>query len=406
MAFILLILAGTSVLAQSGYIPGYVVNHSGDTIRGWIYPGGLKENSHQCLFRATKEAGTVTYLPGDIQSFHLDNNLHYISHEITIDSQPATVFLEWAVMGKLNFFLYADQKHGMRYFVQKGNGEMMELVNTRSEAINPEGNRYMKENREYAATLALMLQDCKEILPEVYRSRLDAKDMIRISADYHNRVCPDEQCIIFERKGPKGTVRIGAFGEYDVSWLHQTSLSYISANPEAMALLHQRMNTFSGGAFIELGNFSFVSPKFSARTELSYMAGKYSDATYGVSYALDRFRISEMLKYSFTTGKVRPGVAIGPSFYYRTWAKSYDMTVTFINTNGNEQHYALNFPELERKLRFGLNAQFGLDYSIIEKLDLTLAARYEFLGQFIGYTTDNSYTGTLSIQLGLAYRLK
>ncbi len=396
-----------SVFAQTDFLPGYVVKSSGDTIRGLIYMGSSKENSQKCIFKLNKKAKSTAYRPDDIQSYHYDNSLFYFSRPIKVEGEIKRVFLEWAVKGKLDLFLYVDPKKAMRYFVDKGDGGFVELVNTTRQVTDSAGGRFLRENKEYAATLAIMLQDCPTIIPEIYSSKFEAKDLIKVSADYHNKVCPDQQCTIFERPMSGKIVRIGPFIEYYSSTLKQPVFTTYSGVVQALSKIHyQTVNTFSAGAFFELSNFTFLSPRVVLRTELSYVQAKYGDAVYGTIYAVNRIRLAEMFKYSFTLGRFRPSLAVGPAFYIRTYGNTYNKSVTIVNAYNTEQTINIEFPTFKRGINVTLSGQLGFDYFVSDKVNIALIGGYEYLSQFVGYSDDKSYTKNITVQVGFGYRLK
>lgn len=400
-------ISSTCLFAQSLYEPGYIVNNSGDTIRGLIYMGSSTENCQKCIFKKDKDDKPVTYLPDDLQSYQFKNSLFYFSRDIMVENGTRRVFLEWAVKGKLNLYLYDDPRKAMRYYVDKGDSGFVELVNTTVERTDSSGMRFLKENKEYAATLAMMLQDCPSIIPEIYRSQLEAKDLIKLSADYQNRVCPDQQCTIFKRQITGPYVRLGPLLEYYYSRLYQPPFTAIPASAKAFSMIHyQPVNTFSAGVFLEIYSFPFLSPKLSLRNELTYLHTGYGDVVYGTVYALNRLRLSSTFKYSFTLGKLRPSLALGPVVYFRTSGTTYNKNITIVNSNGVEQTLAMEFPPLNRGVHVALNSMIGLDYMVSDKLSLGLTGSYEYLNQFVGYSTDQSHTDDIIIQLAVGYRLK
>lgn len=396
-----------SIFAQNDFLPGYIVKNTGDTVKGFIFMGSSKENSQKCVFRKDRKAKSVTYRPDDIRSYHFENSLFYFSRNIKADGAMKREFLEWAVQGKLDLYLYVDPKKAMRYFVDKGDSGFVELVNTTRQVTDSTGVRFLRENKEYAATLAIMLQDCPSIIPEIYSSKFEARDLIKLSSDYHNKVCPDQQCTIFERPVTERIVRIGPIFEFYSSALTQPAFTNYSGVVQALSKIHyQTVNAFSAGAFFELSNFTFLSPRVVLRTEMSYVQAKYGDAVYGTIYAVNRIRLAEMFKYSFTLGKIRPLLAVGPAFYFRTYGDIYNKSVTIVNAYNTEQVINIEFPTFKRGINVALSGQIGFDYFVSDKVNIALIGGYEYLSQFVGYSDDKSYLNNITVQVGFGYRLK
>lgn len=396
-----------SISAQNDFLPGYIVKNTGDTVKGFIFMGSSKENCQKCVFKANKEAKSVTYLPADLQSYHFENSLFYFSREVMVENVMKKVFLEWAVKGKLDLYLYDDPRKAMRYFVDKADSGFVELLNTKRQSTDSLGVRFLKENREYAATLAIMLQDCPTIIPVIYSSSLEAKDLIKLSAEYQNMVCPDEQCTIFKRPTAARILWVGPLvGNYS-STLHQPPFSNFPASAQALSKLHfEPTKSIYAGAFLEISNFNFLSPRFALRSELSYIQAKYEDKVLGTVYKVNRIRFAEMFKYSFSLGKFRPSIAAGPAFFFRTLGETYDKSVTIVNSYGTEQTVNLTFPTFKRGINLAGAAMLAVDYLVSDKVSVGLEGGYEYLSQFMAYTTDQSYTNDIMVQFKLGYRLK
>jgi hypothetical protein len=62
---------------------------------------------------------------------------------------------------------------------------------------------------KYKNKLMVTMQDCPEIKDEIQKSRLNHKSLIKLSKDYHEKVCNSESCIIYERVNTSLKVKFG-----------------------------------------------------------------------------------------------------------------------------------------------------------------------------------------------------
>ena len=114
------------------------------------------------------------------------------------------LFLEYLIHGKVDIYYYRDES-GEHYFAQKGDDRLVPLTNDeKSHYAN--GIEYLQESNQYIGMLKYLFQESPEVSRETESVTLDHKSLIKISKKYHNAVCTDEQCIIYEKKIPKADV--------------------------------------------------------------------------------------------------------------------------------------------------------------------------------------------------------
>ena len=154
-----------------------------------------------------KDSLPLTYAPKDLSSYKIDNGQWYLSRKINIDGNETDVFLELAVKGKLDLYIYSYSGGEDKFFVSKNDTDLVELKNTTSR-VNVNGIQDIKEHSEYINTLSVLLSDCPKISQSVYSCSLNYSNLIALSSKYHSLVCNGEKCEIFTRKTKKPRISI------------------------------------------------------------------------------------------------------------------------------------------------------------------------------------------------------
>jgi hypothetical protein len=187
----------TSILnAQTDFRPGYVIDHSGDTLFGEIdYRGDLLMSSI-CRFKSADNQ-INEYSPGDITAFRFIDSKYYVSREIDLKK----VFLEYLIKGQVNIYYMRDEK-GDHYFIDKDSL-------TLSEIPYEEGIKYIDkkpfhyETTKHIGFLNYYMQDAQGFQSRIEKIKKPKHDnLIKLAEDYHNSVCKDEKCIVYEKRQP------------------------------------------------------------------------------------------------------------------------------------------------------------------------------------------------------------
>lgn len=190
----LLVLAN-SLHAQSDYRPGYVVSHQGDTVYGEIdYRGDLMMGS-ACRLKSGESV--FDYTPEDITAFRFTDSRYYVSRAIN----GGNFFLEYLVNGELNIY-YLRDKTGDHYFLEKDGMELKEIPYKESIVYADNTPRFYNSTK-HMGLLYYYMQDAPGFQQRIYKlKKPDHHNLIDLAEDYHNAVCKDEQCIIYERPMP------------------------------------------------------------------------------------------------------------------------------------------------------------------------------------------------------------
>jgi hypothetical protein len=401
--FLTLLIEVSLLYSQAEYLPGFIIMNNGDTVKGNIYLGATKTNCEKCQFKLANTNDIETFLPGELGSYKFTNGLFYRSHEIDIDGGIKKVFLEWAVKGSMNLYFYISPKSGMHYYVERGDTGFIELRNTSKEFIGSDNTRRTIEGKEYATELASLIRDQPALLPKIYSSKFDSKSLIKLSRDYHNLVCPNEQCQIFERPKRKLIIYAGLVTGFIHSSLYiKTTSNYQSVIDAFNTFKIKPANSYEAGAFVSISNLDFTSPRISLLSELTYSHLNYQLDNYGTIYDFGRIKFVELIKYCFMIGRFRPSMSAGPAIDYRTDAHNYSK---YVIIPPNYQVY-MPFDQFLKNYIPGVNGQLGIDYILSEEITIGLNGRYEYYGHFRGSVDENSYTQNINLLLGLSYKLK
>jgi hypothetical protein len=194
--------------AQEIYKEGCILNLKGDTIKGFLLVQKGKNASEKCLFKQTIDGESKTYNPNEIAGYRYSNSKYYISKEINIDSiNKKIVFLEFLIKGTASVYYYFDNAE--HYYIEKDPNGLIELSEKeRLYHDEKKGGTFIVPSK-YKNKLTVVMQDCPGISEEIKNSRLNHKSLIKLTKDYHEKVCNSESCIIYERDNTSPKVKFG-----------------------------------------------------------------------------------------------------------------------------------------------------------------------------------------------------
>ena len=181
--------------AQTDFRDGYVIKSLGDTIYGEIDYRGDMPMSTTCKLK--KNDNIIEYSPKDILAFRFTDSKYFISKEVN----GKTVFLEYLIKGKINFYYLRDET-GDHYYLNKEDSALTELP-YKEEVRKREGTNYLYKSTKHIGLLNIYMQDAPGLQSEINKiKKPEHKNMIKLAEDYHNIVCDGEKCIIYEKKQP------------------------------------------------------------------------------------------------------------------------------------------------------------------------------------------------------------
>jgi hypothetical protein len=208
MIILLFMASMVPVTAQRDFRPGYIILNEGDTLKGLILYNALHAWT-QCTFKKGQDASSVDYSPGDLRAYRFDDGRYFISREIPADKGQALVFLEYLLKGKASLYYFRDGSD--HYYIEKEAGKLVELTEQEKILTDASGNEFIKP-AQYEGKLRSLMSDCPEIYPSISQTSLNHSSLIKLGKSYHEKVCPGEACVVFERTRKPLHVRFGVAG--------------------------------------------------------------------------------------------------------------------------------------------------------------------------------------------------
>jgi hypothetical protein len=207
--FFLCLIDSELAFSQSDFRPGYIIQLNGDTVYGEIDYRGDLQMGKKCSFRPEKEETVTVYTPGDIAAFRFTDSKFFVSKNV----KGANYFLEFLINGKINIYYLRDEVKEY-YFLEKQGLDIVEIPYqegirdvldpgslTSSPYDHPLPHYY--STTKHIGLLKVYMQDADNFESRIEKvKKPDHNSLIHLAEDYHNNVCKDESCIIYERKVP------------------------------------------------------------------------------------------------------------------------------------------------------------------------------------------------------------
>lgn len=210
MRFLKLILWGLFIAtavanAQSDFRHGYIINNAGDTVVGKIdYRGDLLMCS-VCTFKNNNKV-VKQYSPIDIKAFRFLDSKYYVSREVG----EKIVFLEYLIKGEVNIYYLRDDA-GDHYYIDKDSSRLTEIP-YKEEIKTIDHKLMLSKSKNHVGLLSYYMQDAPELQARIERlKKPEHQNLIKIANEYHNAICTDHECLIFERKIPLFKVSLELF---------------------------------------------------------------------------------------------------------------------------------------------------------------------------------------------------
>ena len=364
--FLIIIFCYYESEAQTDFRPGYVITNSNDTLHGFIDYRGEVRNSKKCTFKQNQDSEVKAYSPGEIKGYRFNESKFYMSKKVIYQDQETTLFLEFLVNGIADLYFLRDDDSTGHFFIEKSNGQIFELTNA-EELIKENGKTYTHEKKEYVGLLKIAFSDCPQIYPLINQTILDTKPLIKLTKKYHNFVCDNEKCIVYEKQMNRFKPKIAAFASMNAAFLNLANAGYeyenISFQTAAYPSIGIHMKTNLPGASEKM-NF-LLSAEVGKVTFNG--SGTYSGNTYLEKVNIQPIAVKEkaLFKYTFPNGKIRPTVGVGG--HLTQFLNSDSKRVQEVTSL--DQRYTQRYTDnVLAVLNYGYNLELGLDYHISSSL--------------------------------------
>lgn len=369
---------------QSNFKEGYILKKQNDTVYGLVDDRSEIANAQKCRFKRTETSDIEEFEAGKIIAYRFKDSKYYVSREITQNELTKTVFLEYLLNGIVDLYLYTDA-NGAHFYIQDESGEFREL-NDNIDQVVIDNVMYSRHDKEYVGVLNSMFQKAKDLKTDIERTELNRKSLIKISEKYHDAVCTDEKCVIYEKKisnpGVYFSLNIGGNiqelpgreHKLDYFWYKFPDLQIYS--PLIGVSIEFKTNYSE--------QLSIMIDPYLYRTK--YSSSYISDLIYDVPFSAEYYNLHTdfNLKYSFLKKKTDPYLFAG--FASGIFLFRKDKNIPYL------QHYSKN-------TTFGFTAGGGIDFRINERHSLGLKLTYNRMFQIQKYYTGNIYNLSLVIPL-------
>jgi hypothetical protein len=305
LLFVALILVSSiPSFSQNFYVKGYIVEASGDTVKGLIRDESFFKLSQRIYFKKNGEKDVKNYLPTDLKGFFVSPDHYFESQPIFVwdfvmnsfpKKKTQTKFIRKLVSGKLSMYQYDAADNYESYYIKKDKGIQPLLMTAKQfNRENRDSHRLIDTfpsneglpigdyvfGKEYLKTLANALSDWKNYKPSALELK---KGIIRYEIiNYNKDVSPTKLKILSKTK-----ISIKASGFYS-----------ILSNPEKGVLLERFLasrkqdptatsNVYGYQFGVSFGNKTFVK---GLTLELGYalqnrrLTGSNSDLTLDEKY--------------------------------------------------------------------------------------------------------------------------
>lgn len=192
-----LLLLATISNAQTNFKNGYVVKSDNDTLFGKIDYRGSLLMGKICRFKTDKNAEESIFTPSDINEYRFNDSKYFVSKTIN----EKKVFLEFLIKGQINVYYLKDEL-GEHYYLEKDDQAITEIP-YKNEIVYKNEKSYLHHSTKHIGILKYYMQDAPSLLSKIEKTgEPEHSNMINLAKDYHNTVCKDHACIIYEEPVP------------------------------------------------------------------------------------------------------------------------------------------------------------------------------------------------------------
>jgi hypothetical protein len=202
----LLFIAGL-INAQTYFRPGYVIKTGNDTVFGEVDYRGDLLMAEICRFRINSDGNEIKYSPEDLTAYRFIESKYFVSKVVN----GKKVFLEFLIKGQINIYYLRDES-GDHYFLEKDDSGIIEIPYEKEIAYEKNDNYSFKSTR-HIGLFYYYMQDAPEFQSRIAKlGKPEHESLIKLAEDYHNSVCKEEPCIIYEKELPRLRLELEIIG--------------------------------------------------------------------------------------------------------------------------------------------------------------------------------------------------
>jgi hypothetical protein len=407
LSFLLLFLVSSGLFGQADFRPGFIINLNNDTVRGWIDYRGNFANSRLCLFKPDPESGEVRYLPDKIKAYRFTDSKYYVSKKVKTSDQEELIFVEFLLDGIVDVYYYRDES-GENFLLDTGDGKLL-LLKDEKNLVKIDHATYESDVKRYAGIMKYAFRASPAVCREVETLTLSQNSVIKVAREYHEEICKDRECIVFEKKVQKTKLYIGP--------IIGLNLNYLTINKgSAVTPYYFEGCSFNPAIYPSLGaifkvNLSNLNERtfFQYETSLGKRAFHASQNSFvyfddSIVYLFNDIRFHQYvlnnsisLRYEFPVGTVRPVFQLGG--YMNNYIHTvYNRHLKVVGFSGLEQ----DFPDSPfGNVEYGASCGVGSNFRFTENRLLYIEFVYRRGLRLKSDIYENNFVINLSLPFGI-----
>ena len=378
---VLILLLGNITYGQKNFLPGYVINLKGDTIKGLINYRNWDTNPKKIDFKKSAD-GKIEYItPAGIKEFGVADEIYksgiakvdesfygyaYLTYSEDFKYRVDTAFLQTLVQGDKSLYRYKDFNGKEHFLIGQNSG--FELLHFKKYLKNEDGQIIISLNNKFIRQLYYYLQDCPGISEKLERIQYTQNSLSNIFYEYYN--CKNKK-VTFRKKEENSSIDFGVFTGFSITKLKFKGVN----NDDLVNTDYSPSKDLTFGLFLDYSLPKNLN-KWSVYNELLYTSfktnGEYSENSHSTIYTTLEYayiKINNMLRYNYPIGGISLYLNAGMSNGFGVKETNYRKTVTVFPSDKVEEGLAL---KSTRKYEPGLVAGIGSKYK-----KLFIEARYE-----------------------------
>jgi hypothetical protein len=395
LQLILLSLISNTIICQNIFRDGYIIKNNGEILDGLI---GYKPNQDipaKCAFKRFDIAVEITYKPYEIKAFGYTGGSRFESKRQ--DGKDSF----YGVLASGNINLY---RKGSKFFLEKGQAGLVDLSSG--------SNEYSVDGQQQKFDgLTSFLKYITEGKVINIKGKINPKkDLLSIIAEYnkesgnhyivYNNKFSEKMLISESLRSGANHNRFGIYSGMNIYILKITSESnWFIRDPEpeitpVIGLSYERMISRKSDKLALRLDFTFLKQNFYAYSEETEIFTLYRHDFF---FDFSGIKLSPMLQYSFTSGKLVPYMTAGLS--YMTYIqKNYLHILETIHSNNEVFTSESNTMDFNSGEFAGLLGA-GIKLRLLNNINLNIQGRMEVgQGLFTGQIKKIASYSQLSLQ--------
>jgi hypothetical protein len=294
--------------AQKNFRPGFIVQLSGDTLRGEVDSRGEQRMSTSCLFRTASDPTQRSYVPTDLKAYGFTKGARYESCLMPAASAPTTLFLQVLAQGKSTLYTHTDEESRTRYFFRINSGTVVELEQT-VQKVQKGGITMQEQAYPFRQTLSQAFSDCFAVQPMLSKAVLSDSKLVAIFDRYNT-------CDVTSPAPTASAVRVGKLRFGVVIGGQRANSTLEDAGKEVEVKSSLRSLIGMGLLFHPASFNNKLAFRLEALYQTQVLKGDYERKTLVMNYyeadiSLKTLRVPIMLRYTLLLGKVQPYIQAG-----------------------------------------------------------------------------------------------